>query len=99
MPWAEGQSGNPNGAKKTRRFEAALLKEIAALEDGDLDKGLRRLAKKYVQKADTGDQSAIEIVANRIDGRPAQQIIHTGDDENPVAIRDVTITIVDPHGT
>jgi len=28
----------------------------------------------------------MESLANRIDGKPAQQLIHTGDAENPVRI-------------
>lgn len=82
--WEAGQSGNPNGARKPKRYESALLKELAALGDGDLELGLRAIAAKHVAAAAGGDLGAMESLANRIDGKPAQQVIHANDPDNPL---------------
>jgi hypothetical protein len=54
--------------------------EIAALGDED-PKALRGLAKRLLELASTGDQSlaAIKEVADRLDGKPAQALEHSGD--------------------
>jgi hypothetical protein len=84
MPFQPGQSGNPNGARSRRRFEAALLKEIAALDGTEIEGGLRKIAANLVKAAAAGDLGAIESLANRIDGKPAQQLIHANDPDNPL---------------
>lgn len=56
-----------------------------ATGDGDKKK-LRALADKLVEKALEGDVSAIKEIGDRIDGKPKQQIEHSGDQENPVAM-------------
>jgi hypothetical protein len=84
MPFQQGQTGNPNGARKSKRYEQALLKELAALGDGEIEAGLRKIAKLHVAEAAKGDLAAMESLANRIDGKPAQQLIHSGDSENPL---------------
>lgn len=92
MPFEPGQSGNPSGSRKTRRFEQAILAEIAALEGDDLPKGLRRIAARLVKAADGGDEKAIAEIANRVDGKSAQQIIHSGDSESPLVVEIVRLS-------
>lgn len=58
---------------------------------------LRAVADALVTKAISGDVSAIKEIGDRLDGRVAQQLIHTGDEEGgPVATR-VELVIVDPQ--
>jgi ribosomal protein L17 len=79
-------AGRPIGSKsqKDRRltekpFADALRMEIAGAE-GDY-KRLRAIARALITKAEDGDLQAIEQVANRLDGRPAQESTVTIDDK------------------
>lgn len=42
---------------------------------------LRQVADALIEKAATGDVQAIKEIADRLDGKPAQQVVHSGDDE------------------
>ncbi len=68
-----GQSGNPNGARKPRAFEAELRMALKAVDATDRD-GLRRVADRLIEKAIEGDVSAIREIADRIDGKVPQAI-------------------------
>src|SRR5262245_55653635 len=74
MVWKSGQSGNPAGKKpgtlKEKPYRDALRMEIAAAEDF---KGLRSIAQAHLEKARSGDMAAIKELADRLDGRPAQE--------------------------
>jgi hypothetical protein len=72
MPFRKGQSGNPGGRPKHQHFKDALRAELAA--KGDDHKALRRIARALINKAGEGDLAAIREVADRLDGRTAQQI-------------------------
>lgn len=64
-------SGNQN-AKKGKAWFDALRKECVqrnALED---------IAKVVVEKALAGEQWAIQEIGNRMDGKPAQALEHSG---------------------
>lgn len=77
-------AGRPVGAQnKDKPFRDALRMELAALDDED-PKTLRRLARRLLETASSGDQSlaAIKEVADRLDGKPAQAIIG-GDEDDP----------------
>ena len=82
MAWQKGQSGNPEGPVKQKRFYAALDRAIVQ-EDG---KRLREAAEKLLTEASNGESWAIQMLADRLDGKPAQQLIHAGDDDNPMKI-------------
>ena len=51
--------------------------ELAAV--GEDHKALRNIARKLIEKAENGEDSAIREIADRLDGKPAQAI--GGDDE------------------
>ena len=74
MAWKPGQSGNPAGKKpgtlKEKPYRDALRMEIAAAEDL---KVLRAIARAHLEKARSGDMAAIRELADRLDGRPAQE--------------------------
>src|SRR4030095_12450275 len=74
MAWKTGESGNPTGKKpgtlKEKPYRDALRMEIAAAEDF---KDLRSIARAHLEKARSGDIAAIKELADRLDGKPAQE--------------------------
>ena len=65
-------------------------------EDG---KALRELVDSLFDKAKTGDVPAIKEIADRLDGKSSQQLIHSGDEDNPVRIQKIERVIVDSPAT
>jgi hypothetical protein len=66
-------AGNANsGRRQEKPFADALRMEIAAA--GDDHKKLRNIAKVLLEKAEAGDMQAIQMVADRTDGKPAQAV-------------------------
>ncbi len=79
MPWSEGESGNPEGAKKRFAFLRTLDRAIAQ-DDG---KRLRGAVEKLLDLAESGEQWAVQMLADRLDGKPAQAVAVTGADGGP----------------
>ena len=52
-------------------------------EGVDLKK-LRQIARAHIEKAAAGDMQAIKELADRLDGRPAQILEHSGPDSEPI---------------
>ncbi len=82
MPFAPGQSGNPAGTKTEKKFLAALTRALAS----DDSKRLREAAERLLDSAANGEPWAIEQLANRLDGRPAQAVAVSGDQDNPLQL-------------
>ena len=72
MAWTKGQSGNPHGRAVEKPFADALRLEIKAA--GADHQQLRAIARKLLDKAEAGDMQAINCLANRLDGKPAQAV-------------------------
>jgi hypothetical protein len=70
--WKIGISGNPGGRGKEKPFRDALRIQIAAA--GADSKALRAVAQALLDKAAAGDVSAINLLADRLDGRVAQPV-------------------------
>lgn len=68
--WKPGQSGNPSGAQREKKFLAAL--ERAILQDDGVK--LRAAAEKLLDCAVEGESWAIQQLADRLDGKASQQI-------------------------
>lgn len=66
-------------ARKSKDWESALRR---ALEKHESGMALAKIAEHVVQQAIAGDWRAIEEIANRMDGKPAQAIEHSGSIEN-----------------
>ena len=66
-------------ARKTKDWENALRRAIEKHSSG---MALAKIAEKVVDDALLGDWRAIEEIANRMDGKPAQAIEHSGDIEH-----------------
>ena len=68
-------AGNKNsGRKQEKPFKDALRMSLAAA--GEDQKALRKIADTLIEKAVEGDMQAIKEIADRIDGKPSQQINH-----------------------
>jgi hypothetical protein len=80
MAWKKGQSGNPAGGPRDKAFADAL--RLAVNEEHEPNKRkLRVIAEKLVEEAIKGESWAIQQVADRIDGKPAQESTLTIDDK------------------
>ena len=71
--------GSPN---KDKPFRDALRLELAS--DGADHKALRKVAAALIREAQEGDVNAVKELANRLDGRVAQEI--AGSEERPMHI-------------
>lgn len=76
MPFEPGVSGNPAGSPKIKRFYAALDRAIIQ-EDG---KRLRKAAEKLLTTAAAGEPWAIQMLADRLDGKAVQSVEVSGDE-------------------
>lgn len=70
MPFQPGISGNPGGKPKLKRFFEALERAISQ----DDSKRLRQAAEKLCDIAATGEPWAVQMLADRLDGKPHQSI-------------------------
>ncbi len=93
MPWQPGESGNPGGRQKHRPYRDALRMELAAYENGlpvpeVPENSLRAIARAHIRSAANGDITAIDKLADRIEGKVPQAVV--GDDsEDPVSVRNI----------
>ena len=75
--------GRPNElCKQTTPRPAALRMELAAA--GEDMKKLREIARVHIARCEGGDMQAIKELADRLDGRPAQILEHSGPDSEPI---------------
>lgn len=93
------QPGNQN-ARKGRIWSEAIKRALARYSGSTVDAGLDRLADKMIKAADSGDEDAyaiIEKIGDRLEGKPAQTVIHNGDEDGgPVNVQ-ARITLVKPE--
>ena len=75
-----GKSGNPEGLKKTTFVRDCFLR-LNAQSDGNM---VRQVCEKVVELAKEGEPWAVQELFNRLDGKPAQQIV--GDDDSPIKL-------------
>ncbi len=97
----KGVSGNPEGING-RPFQRALKMEIAAA--GEDHKALRQIARNLINLAQQNELAAlpaINSVADRLDGKPAQT--HQGTEDGPAIkhAHEVTVTVIEakPRGS
>lgn len=68
--WQKGQSGNPTGKSRQKRFLETLDRAILQ----DEGKSLRAAADKLLACAQAGEPWAIQMLADRLDGKPHQSV-------------------------
>lgn len=81
--------GSPN---KDKPFADALRMELAAA--GDDHKALRKIAKNLIdlaQKSELAALPAINAIADRLDGKPAQESTVTFNDRSPDEMSDAEL--------
>jgi hypothetical protein len=75
---------NPRGQQRDKIYREALRLELADMSEGIDLKKLREIARTHIEKAAAGDMQAIKELADRLDGRPAQILEHSGPDSEPI---------------
>jgi len=78
MPFAPGVSGNPGGRPQGPSFAAAIRRQLAERNKSDRT-ALERIAQTVINKALRGDMDAIRWLADRADGRVAQNVNVSGE--------------------
>jgi hypothetical protein len=82
--------GNKNAAK-SRLFEQALHRAITQ----DSGERIRKAAENLLDKAAEGEIWAVQMLADRLDGKPTQQIVGGGEDGEFVFTK-IVREVVDP---
>lgn len=71
MVWAKGKSGNPSGRAIEEKPFVESVRRALAQEDG---KRLRQAAEQLLDLAAAGEAWAIEMLADRLDGKAPQEV-------------------------
>lgn len=81
-----GQPGNKNAAK-SRLFDDAFRRELKQrdLEAGD-GETIRKIVASIVDMALAKDIHAFREMRDTVDGKPAQSVTLSGDEENPLKV-------------
>lgn len=66
-----------------------------AVVQSDPDR-LRRIAEKLLDAAEAGDLQAMKEIGDRLDGKPAQAVTHSGDADAPLVFQKIVREIVRP---
>ena len=84
MPFQKGNRANPGGRTKEKEF-ADAIRIVCKEEHGTAKKRkLRIIAEKVVAAAMKGEPWACNMVADRLDGKPAQEGTLTIDDRRDI---------------
>lgn len=75
-PWKPGQSGNPRGRPKKRLIDEAL-EDLLANNDAE---AARDVAAALLKRARNGDLRAIQLIAERTQGKPMRAVEISGPD-------------------
>lgn len=78
-----------SGRRVETPFRDALRLALAR-RDTDEGASLIRLANNLIDKAEAGDMQAMTEIANRLDGKPPQQVTHEGG-ETPVQMKIIAV--------
>jgi len=81
MTWKKGQSGNQSGRPAEKAFADAVRIAVTAEDPVTKKRKLRMIAERLVDKALEGEAWAIAQVADRLDGKPAQESTLTVSDK------------------
>lgn len=83
MAFEKGKSGNAGGRPKEKAFADAVRVAVNRIDETDAEKRkkLMLLADKLVECALKGEGWAMQQIADRLDGKPAQESTVTIDDK------------------
>jgi len=82
--------GNTNAAKG--KLVENLLRKISVQED---HKRIAQGLGVILDKAAEGDQRAVEFVRDTFDGKPAQSVSVSGDEDSPLMVKVIERVIID----
>lgn len=94
----KGASGNPGGRPKVKAWRDALERAVNAHDKKAKRPRLDLIAEACVASALAGDSTAYKEIGDRLDGKPAQQQIHTGLDDGPIKHEVTRVEIVAASG-
>ena len=80
--------GNQN-AVKAKRWQQAIDRVLERRSKAKGIEELERLAEKFLDEVEAGNNAAVpgySALGDRLDGKPAQQLIHAGDEDAPLKI-------------
>ena len=78
--------GNQNAAKGAE-WRSAIKRALARKSGENWRKGLDKVAEKFIEAAEKGDPWAMKEIGDRIDGKPAQSVTLSGDEDKPLITR------------
>jgi len=91
---AGAPEGNKNAVKETRLITNALRRVVVQSPDK-----LKKACEKVLADAVDGNLAAFTVIADRLDGKPAQTNILEGNDEKPLVLTQIERAIIDPQNT
>ena len=91
---AGAPEGNKNAVKETRLITNALRRVVVQSPDK-----LKKACEKVLEDAVDGNLAAFTVIADRLDGKPAQTNILEGNDEKPLVLTQIERAIIDPQNT
>ena len=77
--------GNQNAAK-AKKWAAAVERALCKRSGKELAEALDDLAEKFIDAVEAGDIAGYRELADRLDGKPAQQLQLQGDEAQPLKI-------------
>jgi len=87
--WKKGQSGNPNGRPKSGFALNEYITELANVELEDKKTMLEAVVGKVYEEALDGNMTAINFLADRVLGKPSQQIGIKDVSDEPIKVFDI----------
>ena len=90
-PWRPGQSGNPGGRPKKKLIDDAL-EELLSANDSEL---AVLIAHKLLAKAKRGELKAIQLIAERVEGKPKAKMEISAALDGNVDVRSMTLEEID----
>lgn len=89
--------GNQNAAK-AKQWSAAIERALdkRALKKGNKSRAeaLDELAEVFLESCELGNLIALKELADRLDGKPAQSVALSGDEENPLAFTEIVRKVI-----
>ncbi len=89
--------GNQNAANG-KKWRAAIDRALEAKSRAEGKEALDEIAKVLINQALEGEQWAIDMIGNRLDGKPAQAVAISGDENSPL-VHKVIREIVRPKAS
>jgi len=87
--WKKGQSGNPKGRPKSGFALNEYITDLANVELEDKKTMLEAVVGKVYEEALDGNMTAINFLADRILGKPSQQIGIKDVSDEPIKVFDI----------